>query len=96
MTELMVGDLVRSVRGRDAGRLLFVVGFDGERALLADGKVRLLERPKLKKKRHLEYAARPEGQVPEKLRGGERVSNGELRKTIAALAENFPAEKNGC
>ena len=86
-----VGDLVKPLKGRDAGKLMFIVGFDGERALLADGKSRPVERPKLKKPRHLIYAARPDGHVPGKLRDGEKVNNSELRKTIAALAVGFPA-----
>lgn len=95
MTGLMVGDLVRATRGRDAGKLLFVVGFDGERALLADGKARPVARPKLKKPRHMEFAARPEGATPEKLRNGDKVTNRELRKTIEALSEGLEPKDGG-
>ena len=81
--KLATGDLVKSIRGRDAGAILFVVGFDGDMVLLANGKKRPVDRPKRKKAKHLEYAASPTGGVPEKLKNGEKISNSELRKAIA-------------
>jgi len=86
---LAPGDLVKSTKGRDAGELLFVVGFDGERALLANGKERPVERPKRKKLKHLKYTLSPKGQVPEKLKNGERVGNSEMRKAIATAVTSY-------
>ncbi len=47
------GRIVRSLSGRDQGRLMVIVGVcaDG-RWLLSDGKVRRLETPKKKKAKH--------------------------------------------
>jgi len=89
MRNLTAGDLVRSIKGRDSGKLLFVVGFDGKMALLVNGKERPVERPKQKKTRHLEYVVSPEGRVPEKLKNGERVGNSEIRKAIAAAGNEL-------
>lgn len=47
------GCVVRSVCGRDAGRFYVVLQRQGDYALICDGKVRKLEKPKRKNLRHL-------------------------------------------
>jgi hypothetical protein len=52
---LRVGQLVRSKAGRDAGLYLLVLGVrDAQFVVVADGKLRRVARPKLKRVRHLE------------------------------------------
>ena len=51
---LFEGEVVRSRAGRDRGRAFVVVKLlDEDYALLVDGRLRTLERPKKKKRRHL-------------------------------------------
>ncbi len=45
--------VVRSLRGRDAGRFLAVIGQENGKWLLADGKERPLHRPKHKNVKHI-------------------------------------------
>ena len=80
------GSVVRSAAGRDKGKLFFVLQTEGEFLLLADGKVRRLEAPKRKKRRHTEALEVPETRVAEKIRGGEKLNNSELRRTLAQLS----------
>ena len=48
------GEIVLSKAGRDRGRAFVVTEIlDGDYVLLADGKLRTLERPKKKKRKHL-------------------------------------------
>lgn len=47
------GRVVKSLCGKDAGRLLAVVGNDCERVLVCDGDLHTLERPKQKNLKHL-------------------------------------------
>ena len=47
--------IVKSVAGRDKGRLLAVVGECDGGVLVCEGKERPLERPKLKNKKHLVF-----------------------------------------
>lgn len=54
MSEVKIGCAALSKAGRDKGRFFAVVGVDGEYALLADGMLRKLEKPKRKKLRHLQ------------------------------------------
>lgn len=51
--EWVKGMVVRSLAGRDKGYLLVFLGYEGEVALVADGRERPLERPKKKNPRHL-------------------------------------------
>ena len=51
--DLVKGMVVISRAGRDKGRLLAVVGTEGEFVLVADGKERPLTRPKKKNPKHL-------------------------------------------
>ena len=78
-------DVVLSLRGRDAGERFFVLSTDGEYAILCDGRVRRLEKPKRKKEKHLKKLARGEGRIADKLRAGEKVTNGEIRRALSAM-----------
>jgi large subunit ribosomal protein L14e len=50
-----VGSIVRSKAGRDSGRLFLVIAQpDPQHVLLVDGDLRRVEKPKRKKRRHLE------------------------------------------
>lgn len=78
------GDVVLSLRGRDEGRALFVVGVSPDgRLLVADGRVRRIESPKKKQTKHVKLLSSPECRVADKLRSGEKVTNGELRRALA-------------
>ncbi len=86
-----LGDIIVSCRGRDKGRLMFVLGktLEGD-LLLADGRLRRMENPKKKRSKHVAWAASPQGRVPEKLRAGERVSNAELRRAVSDIRSELP------
>jgi ribosomal protein L14E/L6E/L27E len=81
--EIDKSDIVRSVNGRDAGKVFFVCEMDGEYAMIADGKSRRLEKPKRKKLKHLAFVAKTESRVALKIQSGEKVSNGDIRKALA-------------
>ena len=82
--EVQKGDIVKSINGRDKGRALFVLEVDGAYVLLVDGKSRRIEHPKRKKEKHCMFLTRETSRVAEKLRGGEKVGNSEVRKALAA------------
>ena len=52
--ELEVGQVVRSMAGHDKGELMTVLGFQGQRVLLCDGKHHKLENPKCKNVKHIQ------------------------------------------
>ena len=47
--------LALSAAGHDRGRLYLILGEDGDRLLLADGKLRKLSSPKRKNRRHVMF-----------------------------------------
>ncbi len=50
-----VGQVIISAAGHDKGELLVVVGFEGNRLLVCDGKQRPLGKPKTKNPKHAKY-----------------------------------------
>lgn len=85
------GWIVRSTAGHDKGSLLCVTGCDQENArlLLADGKRRRGSNPKRKKIGHVDIVCRGTFEHPaiRKLRGGEPVSDRELRRALCAFRD---------
>ena len=86
LPDLIISDVVVSTAGRDQGKLFYVVGTDPVYLMLANGKDRTLDKPKRKKRKHVEKVLRSETRVADKLRLGDKVLNGELRRDLAFLA----------
>ncbi len=78
------GAVVKSLAGRDKGKLLAVMQSDESRVLVCDGKERPVDRPKSKNIRHVES-------VGFSLTEDETATNRALKKAIARLN----AEING-
>ena len=93
--EIARAHLVEATAGREKGKLFFVLETDGEDyLLLADGKSRHVEAPKRKKRKHARFIADTEDRVAAKIRENEKVTNSELRKSIASYngADNSDQE----
>ena len=88
-------DIVISTAGRDKGKLFFVLGTEEDFLLLADGKTRKLESPKRKKRKHTAFQAHSGSRAAEKIRSGEKVTNSELRKTLAQLGGDGNPDQEG-
>ena len=88
-------DVVRSCAGRDKGQLFFVIDADEQYVYLADGKSRKLEKPKRKKRKHVEQVPRTESRIAEKIRNGEKVLNSELRKELASFGQKQSQNQGG-
>ncbi|NMA06645.1 MAG: RNA-binding protein, partial [Ruminococcaceae bacterium] len=52
--EFVIGRAVISKKGRDKGRVFIVTGYSDDYVLIADGKLRKVEKPKKKNKKHLQ------------------------------------------
>ena len=88
-------DIVKAAAGRDQGKLFFVLEVEGDFLLLADGKSRKLERPKRKKRKHVTFACRADGRTADKIRSGEKVTNSELRRTLAQFGGEGDQDQEG-
>ncbi len=85
--DLNISDVVISTAGRDCGQWFYVIKTDQGYVYLANGKDRTLDKPKRKKRKHIEKVLRSETRVAEKLRHGDKVLNSELRKDLAFLSQ---------
>ena len=93
--DIKISDVVVSTQGRDQGQWFYVIAEDPVYLLLANGKDRALEKPKRKKRKHVQKVLRSETRVAEKLRQGDKVLNGELRRDLAFLAREMQANNLG-
>jgi hypothetical protein len=81
----LLGQIVTSRTGRDAGRRYVVVAADGPMtALLADGRSRTVARPKRKNVKHLAVGEPVSPALAEKLAAGQPVSDEAIRAAITA------------
>ena len=83
--DISISDVVLSTAGREKGQLFYCVGTDDRFVLLADGKGRTLDKPKRKKRKHVQKVLRAETRVALKLRNSDKVLNSELRRDLAFL-----------
>ena len=88
-------NIVRSDAGRDAGKLFVVLAVEGEYLLLADGKSRKVESPKRKKRRHVLFVASEETRLSEKIKSDEKITNSELRRTLAGYRTEVQPDQEG-
>ena len=88
ISDINISDVVISTAGRDQNTMFYVIGTDDQFLLLANGKDRPLDRPKRKKRKHVQKVLRSETRVANKLRSGDKVLNGELRRDLAFLAKD--------
>ena len=94
-TTVATADVVSSTAGRDQGELFYVLETDDQFVTLVNGRNRPVEKPKRKKRKHVEKVLRSETRVAEKLRSGDKVLNGELRRDLASLCRGMQAENRG-
>ena len=94
-TEAELSDLVMSTAGRDQGSLFYCIGGDERYVMLVNGKDRTMDKPKRKSRRHIRKVLRSETRVAEKLRTGDKVLNGELRRDLASLSRDMQSDDLG-
>lgn len=85
MKGITLGSVVFSRSGRDAGRFYVVIEIvDDEYVTIADGDLRRVDKPKLKKIKHL----KPQGDVivkiADKLAEGKKIFDAEVRSALRA------------
>lgn len=85
-------DIVKSIAGRDKDRVFIVLDIQGEFLVLADGKLRRIEKPKTKKIKHTEFITVVNSPLKQKIINGEQVLNSEIRKTLSRYAVQAACE----
>ena len=84
--DICIGQVVRNTSGRDTGRLFFIVKVvDDEYVLISDGKKRKLEKPKLKKDKHLQKYDIINNAVKDMIESNESIKDAFLRAELGKL-----------
>ena len=91
---LFQGDSITDA-GRDRGKLFVVLAAEGEYLLLADGKARKVEAPKRKKRKHVLFVADDATRLSDKIKSNEKITNSELRRTLAYYREEVQPDQEG-
>ena len=94
-SDIQISDVVVSTAGRDQGDLFYVIDADPIYLMLANGKDRTLDKPKRKKRRHVQKVLRSETRVAAKILSGDKVLNSELRRDLAFHAKEMQANNLG-
>ena len=83
-----VGDIVKSIAGRDKGKSFLVVNVDNDVITIVDGKTRKVKSPKKKNKKHLIMVLpAAEKVLAEKILSGQPTGNERVTRTIKARLE---------
>ena len=93
--DIMISDVVIPTAGRDQGKLFYVIGTDPIYLILANGKDRTLDKPKRKKRKHVQKVLRPGTRVAGKIASGDKVLNSELRRDLAFLSREMQSNNLG-
>ena len=93
--DISISDVVVSTAGRDSGEWFYVIAEDPIFLYLANGKDRSLEKPKHKKRKHVQKVLRSETRVADKLRCGDKVLNSELRRDLAYFRQKLQVNPGG-
>ena len=77
----MIGDLARSKAGHDKNRIYVIINEDSEYVYLADGKIRTVDNPKRKKKKHIQM-------IQNKINKTQMTRNEEIKRTVKMYKED--------
>ena len=81
-TKIQLGSIVVSTQGRDKGESYVVVGFDKNKVLVADGKHKLLAKPKSKNALHLRITNFVNSELLKKLENKQKVNDQMIYHTL--------------
>ena len=95
LPDIIISDVVVTTAGRDRGKLFYVIGTDPVYLMLVNGKDRTLDKPKRKKRKHVQKVLRPETRVAGKIASGDKVLNSELRRDLAFLSREMQSNNLG-
>lgn len=89
----MIGELATSKAGHDKDRLYMIVGEEGECVYLCDGRLRGVEHPKKKKKKHIQIIHSSAQDtliqiIKQNLPGERDEINRQIRKTLEEYLSN--------
>ncbi len=89
---ISIGQVVSSIAGRDRGRMFIIVDIVDEQFVkVVDGDLRKVEKPKLKKVKHLNVSHHIIEEIAETLQNRRKLTNERIKKAL----ENFTYSSDG-
>lgn len=82
MQEFQKGMFARSLAGHDKGKLYIILSTDGEYVYLADGKTRLLHKPKKKNRRHIQGDHHISALIQDKIDSCRELRDEDIKRAI--------------
>ena len=82
-----LGNVVKSIAGRDKGNLFVVVGIDENEnyIYLVDGNIRKVENPKRKKIKHIELTNYYDENLAERINKKRKITNQEVKRFLKEI-----------
>lgn len=80
------GMMARSLAGHDQNQVYVILKEEGTYVYLADGKIRTVDRPKKKKKKHVQLISTIPMELAYKFESGEVIRNEEIKRVIGGIA----------
>lgn len=77
------GQIVFSKSGRDKGRAFIIYDYDEDYVFIVDGDLRKLEKPKKKKKIHIQISKMIDEDLKVRLENELYIQNSDIRKALA-------------
>lgn len=93
----MIGLLAWAKAGHDKDALYIIIEEKDDYVWLADGRIRTLEKPKKKNKRHIQICKKQTEElaaIQKKLMQGQPVRNEEIKRAIKLVGKNEMEEEN--
>lgn len=82
MIRYETGTMVRSLAGHDKDRLFIIIQSDQEYVYLVDGQLRTVNKPKRKKKKHVQWIGNCDVGIKKKLDNSEKIFDEEIVRAI--------------
>lgn len=84
--DIKIGQVVRSIKGRDKDRVFIVVGIvDDQHVLISDGELRRIDKPKKKKLKHLAIFNAASDEIKERIVNQKKINNAFIRRELERL-----------
>lgn len=87
--EIVPGQLVKSIAGRDSGKYFLVIENNGRSVKIVDGEMRKVQVPKNKNVKHLRLFQAVAADIAQKVRSGKGLTNSEVAKAIVDLVNGL-------
>ena len=82
MERFEVGMLAKALAGHDLGKIYVIMDVDEEYVYLVDGKIRTFDKPKKKRKKHVQLIKETSQTLIEKIQSNQKIQNEDIKRVI--------------